>query len=300
MTKKKTALIAAAVLLAVTAVCIYIRFSQALQEPEIPDGDYSMMSATAVDIDYGNLDSVFGLEQSDETIDPNRFDGDYVPKKKAESYESIDYSVDTDLLFGTDKPERSRGQGLLDSVENFDDSALTVIFDNIRFRAGMYVSDIIDNSYWYTDREDELVEPGTAAFVALDNDFWTNEEIKLVDEKTVRNGNIIIWVRNYNSIPVKIRDCVIYKYQISYLGCYDKFSEHPELIYRDFYKLGSSEFPDAANSITTVTTDSGVCTRHIYGEISDCQVILDSNDDGLMGITVSYNEFYGPEFDERR
>ncbi len=204
------------------------------------------------------------------------------------------------MLFGESPATRDRNMGLLYSVRTFDDTALTVTFDGIAIRAGMRVSDITHNSYWYTNREDELLEPGTAAFITLDNDFWTNEEIRLVDRKTARNGDIILWVHNYSSIAIKIRDCVIYKYQISYLGSWDDFSERPELIYRDFYTLGSDKFPDAAESIRIVTTDRGACTRYTYGEISDCQVFLDADKHGLVGITVSYNEFYGPEFDERR
>lgn len=299
MTKaKKIMLAAVAAILVIVSICIYVRFSQALAEPETPDGDYNIMHASAAIGDTDNLDSVFGLEQPE--IDPNRFDREYVPEKNTEYYEGADVFIDTTMLFGESPAEHDRGLGLLDSVRNFDDSALTVKFDGVTLRAGMRVSDIIDNSYWYTNREDELLEPGTAAFITLDNDFWTNEEIRLVDRKTARNGDIILWVHNYSSIPIKIRDCVIYKYQISYLGCWDDFSERPEMRYRDFYTLGGNEFPDAAESIETVATDRGTCTRYTYGEISDCQVFLDADDHGLVGITVAYNEFYGPEFDERR
>lgn len=299
MTKtRKTVLIAVVAIFIIVSICISVRFSQALTEPEIPDGSYNVIPVSAAVGDTDNLDSVFGLEQS--KIDPDRFDKDYVPEKMTEYYESIDISVDMDLLFGESPVKRDRDLGLLDSVRHFDDSALTVTFDGIAIRAGMRVSDIIDNSYWYTNREDELLEPGMAAFITLDNDFWTNEEIRLVDRKTARNGDIILWVHNYSSIPIKIRDCIVYKYQISYLGSWDDFSERPELRYRDFYTFGSKEFPDAAESIETVTTDRGTCTRYTYGKISDCQVFLDADKHGLVGITVSYNEFYGPEFDERR
>ena len=300
MTKtKKIMLAVTAAILVIVSICIYVRFSQALAEPEVSDGNYNIVPASAAMGDTDNLDSVFGLEQPE--IDPNRFDKEYVPRKNMEYYEGADVFIDTTMLFGESPTTRDMDLGLLDSVKNFDDSALTVTFDSITFRAGMRLSEIIDNSYWYVkNREDELLEPGTAAFVTLDNDFWTNEEIRLVDRKTARNGDIIVWVHNYSSIPVKIRDCVIYKYQISYLGCWDDFSERPELRYRDFYTLGSNEFPDAAESIRTVTTDRGTCTRYTYGEISDCQVFLDADKHGLVGITVFYNEFYGPEFDERR
>lgn len=200
-----------------------------------------------------------------------------------------------DFLF--EPQEISNNDGLLGAVQNREMKALTVEFDNIIIKPGMKVKDIIDTSYWYTTRENDVLEAGEAGFLVLENDFWTNDDIKLNNDVDSRNGDIVLWVHNYDNQPAEMRDCVIYKYQISYLGC-DNYYERPDLKYYDIYEFGKNEFPAICESITGITTDRGSCTRYILGDISTCQVFLDADDNGLIGITVSYNEFYGPDFDE--
>ena len=200
-----------------------------------------------------------------------------------------------DLSFLFESEKESIYDGVLGMVENRDMKALTVEFDNMIIKPGMKVSDIIDTSHWYTAREFDILEPGEAGYLILENDFWTNDEIKLNDDKDARNGDVILWVHNYNNVASEMRDCVIYKYQISYLGC-DNFYERPILKYMDEYELGKNEFPNISNSAQSITTDRGPCIRYQYGDISSCMVFLDKDDTGLIGITVSYNEYYGPDF----
>ena len=85
-------------------------------------------------------------------------------------------------------------------------------FDNMIIKPGMKVSDIIDTSHWYTAREFDILEPGEAGYLILENDFWTNDEIKLNDDKDARNGDVILWVHNYNNVASEMRDFIIYKY----------------------------------------------------------------------------------------
>lgn len=314
MTKNKKIIIAASLLILATfAFVIYFSLFQVVKEPEMPDGSgYNSIAAPAKLDAMDELDSVFGLDTSER--DPNRFDSEHiVATTVAPDYKNIDFSVDMERLFGDDSQKYSYNKtsydscgsensnmALLNALECFDDNALTVTFDSIDIRAGMTVGDITNNSYWYTVREEDIIAPGAAAFVCLENDYWSGEEFKLTDENNAQNGYIVLWVHNYSDIQLPVKHCVIYKFQISYLGCYDQFYRHPEISYRDDYYLGSNSFYDSANSITTITTDNGTCTRYTYGDISECQVLLDADDNGLMGITISYNEFYGPEFDEGR
>ena len=340
MTKtKKIIIVAALVILAIFAFIIYFNFSKAIQTPDIPDGGYDVIAAP-MKLGYDdNLNSVFGLD-TPKIDPNRFDEENIASITAAPDYENIDISVDFEQLFGDDSVKYDGGDNkycndnhsdyeydnendslsdllsdsasdlkydtenfhlsLLSDLERFDDSALTITFDNIDIRAGMTVSDIIDNSYWYTVREEDMIAPGAAAFVCLENDYWSSEEFKLTDENNAQNGDIVLWVHNYSDIQLPVKYCVIYKVQISYLGCYDQFYRRPDVIYHDNYSIGSKSFPDSANEITKITTDRGACTRYTFGDISECQVLFDANDNGLMGITISYNEYYGPEFDERR
>lgn len=188
-------------------------------------------------------------------------------------------------------------EGLLGSVRNRDPDVLKTYFDNLEFTPGMRLCDIIDHSHWYADSADNMIEPNESVFVCLENSFWTNDEIKLVN-KAARNGDIFLWVHNYSSEQAAIRDCVVYKYQISYLGCKEQFSERPELKYLDRYYLGYDDEFDKADSEEKLVLDRGECTRYTYGDASKCQVLLDRDKSGLAAVTVSYNIYYGPKFDD--
>lgn len=203
---------------------------------------------------------------------------------------------DVDDLFNP-KRNHSDIDGLLGDVLNYDMKAMELTFDNIVFKPGINVSDIVDTSYWYTVSEHEMLEPGEACYVVLSNDFWSSDDIRLSDLKVNTNGNVVLWVHNYTEAPCELRDCTIYKYQISFTGCYEYFSEHPVLNYRDKYSIGQKVQPDVYSDYVHKLTDMGYVNRFIYGEVDECQVILDFDDDNrFMGISVSYNELYGPDF----
>lgn len=287
--KKKAIIAAVVIVLAAAAIAIYVKLSAAIV---IPDGDANTSD------DY----NVIGAVETKSTI--SGFDIFPTDNEAEETsvtthiYTDEDFEVDTDFLYMpyTAYADVDRNvDGLLGQVRRFEKEALTVTFDNIEFRPGKYVSEIIDNSHWYTVRENDEILAGESTFCRLENDFWTNDDIKLVGTKDVSNGDVILWVHNYSDDTALLRNCVIYKFQISYLGCWDKFSEHPELIYADTYTFGTDEFA-IADSVTGVTLDTGSCIRYFYGDVSECEVWLDSNNDGLRAITVSYNEYYGPEF----
>lgn len=204
--------------------------------------------------------------------------------------------MDFDTLFQPVE-DKSDAEGLLGMVYRRDMDALTVTFDGVVFKPGLKVKDIIDVSYWYTIREFDILKPGEAGYLTLENEFWSSKDIKLNDEKDNHNGDIVLWVHNYSSEPAEMRDCVIYKYQISYLGCND-FSERPILDYMG-YGFGAEGIAPVNDSCIGIDTDRGSCTRHIYGSVNQCCVMLDEDKNGLIGITVSYNELYGPDFDKR-
>ena len=292
MTKKRkttVAIAATVILLAAAAISLYIKFSQAFAEPvEEIDGDYRIIGGDEA-ITTESPASAFGLgavENTDESADVET------------TYAPADIDIDIDTIRMPFDEQQSDADGLLGDVRNRKLTALTVMFDGVEIKPGIAVRDIIDKSYWYTIRENDMLSPGDATFLTLDNDFWNDKEVNLTEKKTIRNGDIVLWVHNYGSEPAAIRDCTIYKYQISYLGCWDWFSERPVLKYRDIYSLGSTEFPDTPDSIMPVTLDAGKCTRYIYGAASGCEVILDANEHGLVAITAAFNEYYGPDFDK--
>lgn len=186
---------------------------------------------------------------------------------------------------------------LFDSPAECPADIVTVEFDGLNIRPGMKVSEIIDSSDWYTLRETDVLQPDGAGYLILNNDQWTNGDIQLNDDSNARNGEIILWVHNYSDSSVVMRDCTIYKYKINYLGCSEVYTEQPEFSYLDKYALGYQGSYDGCDNTERVADGSEVYIRHTFGNINECQVILDSNDDeGLFAITVSCNEFYGPDF----
>lgn len=231
-----------------------------------------------------SLESVFHQELYNDVAEPIQ--------SETESKETeIDYSLIPYGLFEDYDIDNTK-KGLSDELQRFDINAMTVKFDNIYFYPGLYVRDIIDNSYWYTLLEHDVIAPGESAFVCLENSFWTAKEVKLNRVKDNRNGDIILWVHNFDDVDHEIRDCVIYKYQISYISCWDEFLEHPPLEYRGL-SFGSEKMIDDEDTIDLITTDGVSAVRYQYGSIDNCQVLLDTvSGKGLMAITVSYNIYY--------
>lgn len=296
MSKKKIAIIMAVI--AVAAVIIYASIFKALyksDEADIPaDVIGSVTEENGAETDKAN--KTLARDEAVFNNNVRKYGETVISTEVSESESNTATEYDPyELLFGSKNTESEAEAGLLADVKAHDMSALTCVFDNIELKPGMYVRDIIDTTYWHTVRENVVLQPNESAYLCLDNDFWSDEEVKLVD-KIVMNGNVTLWVHNYSSEPAEIRDCVIYKYQISYLGCYDSFSERPVLNYRDKYYLGYTGDYDTCDETTSVTLDKGDVTRRVYGDDSDCQVIMDSNDDGLMVLTVTYNIYFGPNF----
>lgn len=288
--KRKVVITAAIIIIAAAAIAIYIKLSAAMV---IPDGDAETSN------DYNVIGTVesktvgFDMFPVDGDVEEETTTSVTMPEIYGDNYE-----VDTDFLYmpySAYCDVNREADGLLGQVRRFEKDALTVVFDNIEFSPGKYVREIVDCSHWYTVLENNEIPAGESAFCRLENDFWTNDEIKLVGTKDVSNGDIVLWVHNYSDEAALLRDCVIYKFQISYLGCWDYFSEHPDLLYADTYTFGTNNFAEA-DSVRGVTLDTGSCIRHFYGDVSECEVWLDSDDNGLRAITVSYNEYFGPEF----
>lgn len=283
--------------------CVFIVFFSKSKSPE------TSADTSSADAGLGPANAQTGISdilnisagESDiinDTANDTINEADMFAEEESKTTEPVKIYTDEnigDLSFLFESEKESIYDGVLGMVENRDMKALTVEFDNMIIKPGMKVSDIIDTSHWYTAREFDILEPGEAGYLILENDFWTNDEIKLNDDKDARNGDVILWVHNYNDVASEMRDCVIYKYQISYLGC-DNFYERPILKYMDEYELGKNEFPNISNSAQSITTDRGPCIRYQYGDVSSCMVFLDKDDTGLIGITVSYNEYYGPDF----
>lgn len=292
--KAKVMAVVIAVLMVLFALVVYIKFAKTVSDmDEAGDGDYNVIGAETTAPIADSFD-MFPLGEPSETT--------ATEQTTTATYKDEDFDVDEDFLYmpyELYKVKDSKVEGILAQVRSFDMDALTVIFDNVEFKPGLYVRDIIDTSYWYTLRENDTVQPNSSEFLRLKNDFWDDKAVKLVDKNDATNGNIILWVHNYSDEPALIRDCMIYKYQISYLGSWEQYSEHPTLDYLGKYTFGSTELP-VADSVTGVTLDEGECLRHVYGDVSLCQVLLDkTDDDGLIAITVSYNEYYGPDFDSK-
>lgn len=213
--------------------------------------------------------------------------------------EEKDVSPIDESIFDEPSPAVFDVEKLLGKSSSFQDSdALTIEFDGLTIKPGMKVSDITDASHWYSLRETAIVQPDDAGYLILNNDFWTSEEIQLNSDSNARNGEIILWVHNYFDKPMEMRDCVIYKYKVNYRGCSDIYTEQPQLSYLGKYSLGYKGTYNGQEQIERAADNGDVYIRHIFGNVSDCQVILDHNDDeGLFAITVSCNEFFGPDFD---
>lgn len=205
----------------------------------------------------------------------------------------IDVPSIDDALF-SDK-ELSDEVGLRGDVHRKDMLALIVTFDNLTLRPGMTLKDITESSHWYATNGDDLLAPGDAAYAVLDNDFWSADEIRLTD-RYESNGNVTMWVHNYSDKPTALQDCVIYKYSLNFYNSLRNFSERPVLTYRSNYHFGYTGLLPFSDRTETAAFNNESYTRYIYGSIDECQVILDMGNDGLFGITVSYNEFYGPNF----
>lgn len=188
-------------------------------------------------------------------------------------------------------------------LKRFDESVITLCFDNVTFRAGMTLTDISNASEWYSVTADKMLGPGESTFACLENKYWSSDNFKLAD-KVARNGDIVIWVRNYTNTQQAVKDCNIYKFQISYQNCYDYFSTRPELLYCDYtFDSTISSLTDSANNRAAVIDVFGNSyTRCDFGDINSCLVYLDfdSDTDKLTGVTISYNPEYGPSFTERR
>ncbi len=295
-TTKKIIVAAAVVLIVLTAGLTYSRFGQALKKSasdSLMTGDSNTVTGMAPVSDDISGEAIFNSDAAAEVT--------AVPKlppeeTMVETVGSIpkEFIEDPYLIFGENPYDEQ--EGLLGELHDHDISAMTVKFDNIDFAPGMYVRDIVDTSYWYTVLEHNTVAPDTSTFLRLDNDYWTNEEIRMVDTNSITNGDIVLWVHNYSAEPAEIRDCIIYKYQISYLGCWEQFSEHPEIEYRGL-SWGSEHLSEMTDSITSVTTDRGTCMRYTYGDASDCEVMLDFDDDKLIAVTVTFDKYFGPDFD---
>lgn len=294
MSRTKKIIIAVAAAALLLAAALSIRFVQIASElDKAGDGNYNLVGPAET---TARAES-FEMFPTGEAVSSDDADGGQ--ETTVREFTEEDFMVDEDFLnmpYEMYQAKRNKTEGLLGQIRRFDMDALTVTFDNVVFRPGLYVRDIVDTSYWYSLREDDIVPAGGSAYLCLKNDFWDDEEIKLVGTNDATNGNIVLWVHNYGSEPMVARDCVIYKYQISYIGCWEQFSEHPTLDYLGEYTFGSKQTPEA-DSVTGVTLDAGSCTRCEYGSVSGCQVLLDLTDDGLRAITVSYNEYYGPDFD---
>lgn len=293
MTKKMTkiAITAAVAVMAVAAIGFYFKLSQALTEPVTAD-EYHVLGNDVIgpveetQIDFGPAFEENTDSETAETLD-----------SAETTYAPPDVDVDIGDIMDYIGEKYSDEEGILGDVRNRKLSALTVTFDGVTIQPGMAVCDIIDTSYWYTIRENDILDAGSSTFLTLDNDFWNEKEINLTEKKTIRNGDVVLWVHNYSDEPALIRDCTIYKYQISYLGCWDQFSERPPLDYRGIYHLGTTDFPDTADHITSTTLDTGSCDKYCYGDSSACEVVLYANEHGLAAITVTFNEYYGPYFD---
>jgi hypothetical protein len=202
--------------------------------------------------------------------------------------------VDTDMLFADFMT--------VDDFDIFDGytlsgmKQLTLSFDGLDIRPGITPGMIIDTSHWYSLLEHEMLDAGEVGYMILNNDFWTNDEIQLNNEAMARNGEIILWVRNYGSTAAEMRDCVVYKYKINYRGCGKIFTEQPKLNYLNKFVLGYQGAYDGSQTDYS-SDDDGEYVRHIYGDVNSCQVIFDSSaNEGLFAVTVFCNEFYGPDF----
>ena len=269
----------------IAAICIYIRSISLISDDGVLPGNYNVIEEQP---SLANLSTE--IAKTEPEISETAVTTEQVI---ADSYDIIDALLNDDPLCNY--------EGLIGAVHRHEREALTVTFDDIDFYPGMTLSNIIDNSDWYIGDETETVAAGGSGYVTLLSDYWSQEDFKLTDQKVNRNGDIIVWVHNYSDEDMAIRDCIVYKYQISYVGCWSEFSKHPTLSYLGKYGFGSTDYTDEpAETVRTVTISRGECKTVTYGDTDSCSVVLYiDNDDGLMGITVFCNACYGPEFDER-
>ena len=176
------------------------------------------------------------------------------------------------------------------------DNVMAVTFDGMTIEPGMTVREIVAGTGWYSLKENDILQPNAAGYMVLNNDRWTNKDLQLNKKATARNGEVIVWVHNYSTMPAKMIDCTVYKYKINYRGCKDIFMEQPSFRYLDKYSFGyDGAYP--ACEYETVRDEFGTYSRRIFGSVNERQVIFDSDSTGLFAITVAYNEYYGPSFD---
>lgn len=274
MTKKKlfvtaVLLIVAIVVILVASVAIYVRTVKAVRSNQ----DESIIVTSSI------VEAI-ELDDADRTESEPVAERDVPPVDEGFLFNPVDPNID----------------GLLDETTQSKD-VMEVSFDNLTIAPGMKVSEIIDISDWYTLRENDVLQPDDAGYLILNNDFWTSADIQLNDEETAHNGEIILWAHNYSDEPALMRDCVIYKYKINYRGCSKIYTEKPQLSYLSKYMLGYKGSYPECDYVEQAVDDDGAYTRHMFGNVNDCQVILDKSDgEGLFAITVSYNEYYGPDF----
>lgn len=306
MSSVKKIIIAISVLVAVfVAVAVFISSNSNDKPINAPD-DYAYTMSVDTEIDKpveqtgrASDEAVFNVN-SDRYVEPESSEIDSrtahaeAVKKASDAALPDEYLLEPYMLFD-EQPVYE--EGLKGYVKNHDMSALTAYFDNVEFRPGIYVSDIIDKSYWYTARENDIVKPGGTTFLCLENTFWSSPDIQLAD-KVTHNGDIVLWVCNYSNTDAMVRDCIVYKYQISYLNCWANYSEHPELNYLSKYSLGQEADVEKADKTEYLTTNAGLSyKRYVYGSDNDCQVFLDvTKNYGLLGLTVMFNYCYGPDF----
>lgn len=198
-----------------------------------------------------------------------------------------------DFLFMNEK-SADAVDDLLGYVRRLDIKALKTDFDGLTMILGMKVCDIIGDSDWYTNRETDVLQSGEASYVVLSNDYWN--EFCCVDDPNVDNGEVIVWVHNYEDEPQQIRDCVVYKYKLNFQNNSELYTQRPELAFADKYYIGYNGDFSRYDEKNSFIIDNVTCERYTYGTVDDCQVLLDVDETGLFAITVHCNEYYGPDF----
>lgn len=240
--------------------------------------------------DENRHEPIFSENSADENDNPDN-------ESSGEFNADFDISVPIDFI----DPSYSDITGLNKELNDFDEFALTALLDGVKFKPGRRLRDITDTTYWYCLRDDEILSPGEQTFVCLENDFWTTDDIKIYGDKNLRNGDIFVWLQNYTDEDLSIRECRIYKYQINFSGCYDNYSERPDISYHNMNEWGLEDIDDTdfgkyMEWQKINNSDYGEFTRYTYGSMSKAQLYVDVTDNGITGITVSCNSAYGPYF----
>lgn len=259
----KKIIIIAGVLLVAAIVSVFLMNRRSAPVHDIPESTYEP-----------------SVSSSDETSS--------VVSSSSEADESVP-DVDIDRLFA---PVET------DVVKLFrTNDVMTVIFDEMTIAPGLTAREIVTGTGWYSLKENDILQPNAAGYMVFNNNRWTNKDMQLNKTATARNGEVIFWVHNYAAVPMRMIDCTVYKYKINYRGCKDVFLEQPVLRYLDKYYFGyKGSYPTC--QYETVRDELGLYSRRIFGSVNERQIILDSDDTGLVAITVAYNEYYGPNFDE--